>query len=101
MPILDELLVYKDLGIAGIALVIIYHFSKLIAERAFEQVIEANKNLSNMQKSFEEFMQKAYKDNTETMAKFSAVLDQHVKTKDEALNMLKEQQQEMLRDKRR
>ena len=108
MPIVEDILAYKDVGIAGLALIIIYYFSKLIAEKAFDQVIEANKNLSIMQKSFEEFMQKAYKDNPETMAKFSSILsdhakslNDHVKSKDEAINMLKEQQQGVLRDRDR
>jgi len=104
---------YKDVGLAGIALLIVAKYARWMAEKAFSQgdkvFKEANSQLaeanlrakesqdkvSESQKEFREFITKEYVNNQQIMTNHQQVLSNlaetfkiHNQTKDKALNLI-------------
>lgn len=94
---IEEISAYRDLGIGAISLIIIYSFARWTGDRAFIQVEDANKRSAAVQQQLISFIENAYKDNTKVMSELVNSFKEHTRSKDNALEMLKEQQQ-LLKD---
>ena len=91
MP-LEDITVYKDLGVGVVALIAIYSIAKWTGERAFKEVDGANKCMIDTQNRLATFMETAYKDNTKTIAEFISALNDFSRIKDDILSIVKDQQ---------
>lgn len=117
IPLLTDIPTYidllKDLGISGLALILMYYFSKYLSSMSFEKVEEANKNAKeanlrdekriedstkiaidanlraeNSQKEFKEFLQKEYIKNQIVIEKLTDTFEEHIKSKEKALELI-------------
>lgn len=103
----------KDLGVAGLALMLMYYFSKYISNISFEKIEEANKSAKesnlrdelriddtrkllidanlraeNSQKEFKEFLQKEYIKNQTVIENLTQTFEDHIKSKEKALELI-------------
>jgi uncharacterized protein YlxW (UPF0749 family) len=99
LPALTDVTVYvdllKELGVAGVALVLMYNFSKYVANSSFEKVNEANQNAKeasaraeNSQKEFKEFLQKEYIKNQLIIENLTNTFEDHIKSKEKSLELI-------------
>ena len=79
----------QGMGIAGAAFVVVYGFAKWITGKAFEQIEKAQLQIQESNKAIIEFMQTTFQQNTQAMNEMCNTLKDHIKTKDEALELLK------------
>ncbi len=94
---LEDLTVLKELGFGIVSLLIIYILGKKVTDNAFKQIQEANERGEVSHKQFIDFMENAYKDNTKAFERFCDLFTDHLKAKETAISMLREQQ-DMLKD---
>jgi type III secretory pathway component EscR len=99
LPILEDVPTYVDivkgLGIAGLALILSYYFSKYVSSMSFEKVDVANKNskeanlrAENSQKEFKDFLQKEYIANQLIIQNLTDTFKEHIDSKDAAINLI-------------
>lgn len=117
LPILTDVPTYveiiRELGIAGLALILMYYFSKYVSNLSFEKVEEANKNAKeanlrdenrldesaklaidanlraeNSQKEFKEFLQKEYIANQIIIEKLTKTFEEHIESKEKYLELI-------------
>ncbi len=91
MPI-EDIAIYKDLGVGIVALIAIYSIAKWTGERAFKEVDSANKYMIDTQNRLTTFMETAYKDNTMAISEFMGTFKDFSRTKDDILSIVKDQQ---------
>ncbi len=80
---IDELISYKELGIAVIALVAIYSYSKWASGESSKQAEYANNKLND-------FINNAYKENTKCLAELNASLNEFNNSKTDIVLGIKE-----------
>ena len=88
----EDITIYKDLGIGVVALISIYSIAKLTGERAFKEVDNANKCMIDTQNRLATFMETAYKDNTRSIAEFVSAFKDFSRIKDDILSIVKDHQ---------
>lgn len=117
LPILEDVPTYveilRELGIAGLALILMYFFSKYLSNLSFEKVEASNKvareaslrdekrveescklandanmRAENSQKEFKEFLQKEYISNQLIIEKLTNTFEDHIQSKDQALDLI-------------
>ena len=82
----EDITIYKDLGIGVVALISIYSIAKLTGERAFKEVDNANKCMIDTQNRLATLMETAYKDNTRSIAEFVSAFKDFSRIKDDILS---------------
>lgn len=80
----DDLLVWKELGVGAVGMMVFYKFATTVTNNAAKQ-------MEQLHTSFLE----AYKDNTKTLTELVAEFKDHNRTKDRALEMLEENQKKL------
>lgn len=98
MPLLDEVIMYKDLGIGAISMVIFYAFARSYREDFFKQLQEANKRGEESQKRFMDFLETTFKDNTKTIQELVQAFKDHTRIKDAALLLLEQRHDELKKE---
>jgi hypothetical protein len=117
LPLLEDVPTYveilRELGIAGLALILMYYFSKYVSNQSFEKVEASNKaareanlrdekrieestkiandaNLraENSQKEFKEFLQKEYIANQAIIENLTNTFEDHIQSKEKALDLI-------------
>jgi len=86
---LEELSLFQDVGVAVGALVLVFVFNKWIAEKSFQQIERAQKQLIDNNEKMFTFMDCTFKENTKAISEMVSTLKDHIRMKDEALDMLK------------
>uniref|UniRef100_A0A6M3X4V3 Holin n=1 Tax=viral metagenome TaxID=1070528 RepID=A0A6M3X4V3_9ZZZZ len=86
---LEELIMFQDVGVAVGALVMVFAFNKWIAEKSFTQIERAQKQLIDNNEKMFTFMDSTFKENTKAISEMISTLKDHMRMKDEALDMLK------------
>jgi hypothetical protein len=90
MPLLADIQMYKDVGVAGAALVIVIGLSRWVAIRSFQYIEQATNALIANQTQFIHFAEETLSKNTEALCNMHSTLEAHVKEKDDAISMLKQ-----------
>lgn len=90
MPLATDIQMYKDVGIAGAALIIVIGLSRWVAIRSFQYIEKATNALIANQTQFIHFVEESFNKNTEALCDMHSTLETHVKEKDEAISMIKE-----------
>lgn len=90
MVLPPDLELYKDLGTAGAALVIVIGLSRWVAIRSFQYIEKANDALTKNQNQFIHFAEETLNKNTQALSQMTAALESHTREKDEAIAMIKE-----------
>jgi hypothetical protein len=90
MTLPADLELYKDIGIAGAALIIVIGLSRWVAIRSFQYIEKANDALTENQNQFIHFAEDVLNKNTQALSQMTVALEAHTKEKDEAIAMLKE-----------
>jgi hypothetical protein len=85
-----DITMYKDVGVAGAALIIVIGLSRWVAIRSFQYIEQATHALIANQTQFINFVQESLNKNTEALCNMHSTLESHVKEKDEAIAMIKE-----------
>lgn len=93
--IIEEITIYKDLGIGAVSMIIFYTFARYTSEKAFKEVEDANKRSQESQQKFLYFIETSYKENIKTMSELVNVFKDHIKTKERALDLLEENQKKL------
>lgn len=86
---IEELALFQDVGIAVGALILMLVFNKWIAEKSFMQIEQAQKQLIDNNEKMFKFMDNTFKENTKAISEMVLILKEHIKTKDEAIELLK------------
>ena len=86
---LEELALFQDFGVAVGALIMMLVFSKWIAEKSFLQIEKAQQQLIDNNEKMFTFMDCTFKENTKAINEMVSILKDHIRVKDEALDMLK------------
>lgn len=76
---LEDILVWKELGIGAIAMVIFYSFAVRVTDNAAKQMTQLHNDFLI-----------AYKENTKVMSELVAEFHNHIKMKDEAIQALRD-----------
>lgn len=90
MALLTDIQMYRDVGVAGAALVIVIGLSRWVAIRSFQYIERATNALIANQTQFINFVEGSVNKNTQALCDMHSTLETHVKTKDEAIAMIKE-----------
>lgn len=90
MVLLQDLVLYKDFGVAGATLLVVIGLSRWVAIRSFQYIEKATNALIENQNQFMHFAEETLSKNTEVLSHLSATLDKHVKEKDDAIAMIRE-----------
>lgn len=85
----EELSLFRDFGIAVGALIITFMFNKWIAEKSFLQVEQAQKQLIDSNEKMFQFMDSTFRENTKALGEMVSTLKEHIRTKDEAIELLR------------
>lgn len=88
----EEIALFRDFGIAVGALILMFMFNKWIAEKSFLQIDKAQLQLSQNNEKMFTFMDCTFKENTKAISEMVSTLKDHIRMKDEALDMLKRRQ---------
>lgn len=86
---IEEIALFRDFGIAVAALILMFVFNKWIAEKSFSQIEKVQQQLNDNNEKMFKFMDCTFKENTKAMNDMVGILKDHIRVKDEALNMLK------------
>ena len=86
---LEEFALFRDFGVAVGALIMMLVFSKWIAEKSFLQIEKAQQQLIDNNEKMFKFMDCTFKENTKAINEMVSILKDHIRVKDEALDMLK------------
>lgn len=86
----DELTLFRDVGIAAATLYLMFHFMKWLAEKSFQQIEKAQQQLVENNEKMFRFMDCTFKENTKAINEMVSILKDHIRIKDEAIEMLKE-----------
>ena len=84
-----EEITVQGVGIAATAFVVVYGFAKWIAGKAFDQIEKAQMQIQKNNDEMIKFMETTFLKNTEAINEMCGLLREHIKVKDEALEMLK------------
>lgn len=76
---LDDLLVWRDLGIGAVAMYVFYKFATTVTNNAAKQMLQLHADFIL-----------AYKENTQALIKLIAEFEEHMRIKDAALKLLEE-----------
>lgn len=95
MVLLQDLVIYKDFGVAGAALVIVIGLSRWVAIRSFQYIEKATNALIENQNQIMHFAEETLSRNTEILSHLSVLLEQHIKEKDEAIAMIRDRDKTM------
>lgn len=100
--VLEDIIALKDLGIGAVSMTVFFTFAKYVSEKSFTQTEEANKRAEEAnirtqqsQQKFIEFVDDTYKEHTKAIQELITEFKNHVKIKDEAIDLLKEQQESL------
>jgi len=86
---LEELALFQDFGVAVGALIMMLVFSKWIAEKSFLQIEKAQQQLIDNNEKMFKFMDCTFKENTKAINEMVSILKDHIRMKDEAIELLK------------
>ena len=90
--IIDNPDIIKDLSIASISLLIIFFMGKIMIENTFKQLEILNDNIKESNEKFRLFIEDTFKDNNKTIDRLCDLFEEHTRSKDESIKLLKEQQ---------
>lgn len=76
---LDDILVWRDLGIGAVAMYVFYKFATTVTNNAAKQMLQLHADFIL-----------AYKENTQALIKLIAEFEEHMRIKDAALKLLEE-----------
>lgn len=85
----EEIAIFRDFGIAVGALIVTFMFNKWIAEKSFLQIEQAQKQLIDNNEKMFKFMDCTFKENTKAIGEMVLILKEHIRTKDEAIELLR------------
>lgn len=85
----EDLNLITNLGVGVGSLLIMFQFAKWIAEKAFQQIERSHKHIEENNQKIFEFMEKTFQQNTKAISEMVMILKEHVRQKDEAIEMLK------------
>lgn len=85
----EEIALFRDFGIAVGALIVTFMFNKWIAEKSFLQIEQAQKQLIDNNEKMFKFMDCTFKENTRAISEMVLILKEHIRTKDEAIQLLR------------
>lgn len=87
---MEELSLFRDVGIAAATLYMMFQFMKWITEKSFQQIEKVQSQLNENNEKMFKFMDYTFKENTKAINEMVSILNDHVRMKDEALQMLKQ-----------
>lgn len=86
---MEELALIRDVGIAAATLILMFQFMKWMADKSFQQIEKAQQQLKENNECMFKFMEDTYKENTRAINEMVTILRDHIRIKDEALDLLK------------
>ena len=86
---LEELALIRDVGIAAATLILMFQFMKWMADKSFQQIEKAQQQLKENNECMFKFMEDTYKENTRAINEMVTILRDHIRVKDEAIDLLK------------
>lgn len=86
---LEEFALIRDFGIAVGALILMFVFNKWIAEKSFQQIDKAQQQLTENNEKMFKFIDGTFKENTRAINEMVLILKDHIRSKDEAIELLK------------
>lgn len=89
---MEELALIRDVGIAAATLILMFQFMKWITEKSFNQIEAVQKQLNENNEKMFKFMDCTFKENTKAITEMVTTLKDHIRTKDEAISLLKERE---------
>lgn len=89
MKLVEEITI-QGVGIAATAFVIVYGFAKWITEKAFIQIEKAQAQIQKNNDAMIDFMRTTFQQNTDAINEMCLMLKEHIKTKEEAIELLKQ-----------
>jgi len=87
--LLEELALIRDVGIAAATLILMFQFMKWMADKSFQQIEKAQQQLKENNECMFKFMEDTYKENTRAINEMVTILRDHIRVKDEAIDLLK------------
>ncbi len=87
---IEEFTLFRDLGITVATLILMFQFMKWVAGKSFDQIERVQKQLDDNNEKMFKFMECTFKENTKAITEMVDILKDHVRIKDEALQMLKD-----------
>lgn len=87
---IEEFALFRDVGIAIATLILMFQFMKWITEKSFQQIETVQKQLNENNEKMFKFMDCTFKENTKAINEMVGILKDHIRMKDEALQMLKQ-----------
>ena len=87
---IEELVLFRDVGVAVATLILMFQFMKWVAGKSFDQIEKVQKQLDDNNEKMFKFMDCTFKENTKAITGMVDILKDHIRMKDEALQMLKE-----------
>lgn len=87
---MEELALIRDIGIAAATLILMFQFMKWITEKSFDQIQQVQKQLNENNEKMFKFMDCTFKENTKAINEMVSILKDHIRAKDEAIQLLKE-----------
>lgn len=76
---LDDLLIWRDLGIGAVAMIVFYKFATQVTDNAAKQMLQLHSDFLI-----------AYRDNTKALIELIAIFKEHTAVKDAAIRLLEE-----------
>ncbi len=76
---IEDITIWRDLGIGAVAMIVFYKFATTVTNNAAKQMEQLHTN----------FLE-AYKDNTKALHELVALFEEHTSTKDAAIKLLQE-----------
>lgn len=79
MALVEDIAIYRDIGIGAIAMIIFYKFATVVTNNAHTQLLQLHTD----------FLM-AYRDNTKALADLVSAFKEHTSSKDTAIRLLQE-----------
>lgn len=86
---IEEVILFRDFGVAVGALILMFIFNKWIAEKSFQQIEKAQAQIVDNNEKMFKFIDSTFKENTKAINEMVAILREHIRSKDEAIELLK------------
>ncbi len=87
---LEEITLFRDLGVSVVTVILMFQFMKWVAGKSFDQIEKVQKQLEDNNEKIFKFMECTFKENTRAITEMVDILKDHIRLKDEAIQMLKE-----------
>lgn len=89
---MEELALIRDIGIAAAVIILMFQFMKWLSEKSFQQIEKAQQQINENNEKMFKFMECTFKENTKAINEMVGTLKDHIRKKDEAISLLKEQE---------